>query len=87
MLLSEMFYSGGCMVMNLAMWPQLHKTYKTKKVDDIALSTLIIILVEHVPIVGFTVWNKAWFAMGVNILTFILFSFQTYMFLKYRGKK
>jgi uncharacterized protein with PQ loop repeat len=84
MLVAEWFYSGGCTIMNIAMWPQLRKTYLSKKVDDLSLVTLTLILIEHIPIIWFTIYNHAWIAMAVNITTFLLFSFQTYMFLKYR---
>jgi uncharacterized protein with PQ loop repeat len=86
MLLAEVFYSCGCTIMNIAMWPQLRKTYLTKKVADLSLYTLTIILVEHVPIIWWTLWKHAWIGTLVNCTTFVLFSFQLYMCLKYRRR-
>jgi uncharacterized protein with PQ loop repeat len=85
MMPAEMFYSAGCTIMNIAMWPQLHKTYKTKKASDISPVTLIIILAEHVVLISWALWRKAWTATFVNVTTFVLITWWLVMYFRYKN--
>jgi uncharacterized protein with PQ loop repeat len=86
MLWGQYFYAIGCTIMNISYIPQIRKIFRTKDVEDLALSTQLIYLIAHVFFISFGVVKKSCVATAINILSFILILTLSISIAKYKRK-
>jgi len=86
-LMSDIFFSLAGLLFFVELWPQLLKTYRTKKVKDISLFFISLCLVAYIFFITGAWLIHNWILVLTHLLPFINVCVLFVLILKYRKRK
>ena len=85
--LSNILFLISGVLFTVELWPQIYKTYRSRKAKDISIFFLITCMVAYICFIISSILIKNWFLVISHCIPFVNLSILFVLVLKYRKKK